>query len=176
MSTDFDIARFHAGDDVYFAELVRSYSPRVRSYLRGFASAAVDADDLLQELWVRAYRKRASFEGRGSFIGWLLMVARNIGLANLKPERAFPAETAITPDPVEDVERAQQQQRLRVAIDELPTRQREVVLLRIVEGKSTREAAQLLGLAEGTIKATLHQAIVNLQTRLKVKNERVSGS
>ena len=59
--------------------------------------------------------------------------------------------------------------RLREVVDTLPPRQREVVLLRIVEGKSTAEAAYALGCAEGTVKASLHAALQKLQQTLKEK-------
>jgi RNA polymerase sigma-70 factor, ECF subfamily len=151
-----------------FTQLVRAHSPRLHAHVRRFAVTEADAHDLLQEVWLRAYRKRRTFEGRGSLFGWLLMVARTVGLAELSKRSRQPItkeldDVAAPGDP----DAALLRDRLRDAVLTLTGRQREVVLLRIVEGLSTAETAQLLECAEGTVKATLHQAVRKLQELLR---------
>lgn len=147
---------------------MRAYSPRLRPHLRRYAGVAADASDLLQEIWLRAYRKRHTFEGRGSFFGWLLMVSRTVGMAAVTRRQREPVthdltELAVESDPDAGILR----DTLRHAVLSLPERQRDVVLLRVVEGMSTAETAQLLHCAEGTVKATLHHAIRKLQELLR---------
>jgi RNA polymerase sigma-70 factor, ECF subfamily len=165
-----ELERFHAGDEVLFAELVAVYSPRLLPYLRRYVCAGVDAHDLLQDVWLRAYRKRASFEGRGSLFGWLLMVGRTVGLAALAKRGHAPAhhDPRATAGPT-DAEAALLGEHVRSAVLDLPERQRDVVLLRVIEGLSTAETAARMECAEGTVKATLHQAIRTLRAALKEK-------
>lgn len=164
----FDLQRFHAGDEGLFTELVRTHSPRLLPQLRRYAGVDADAHDLLQETWLRAYAKRRSFEGRGSFIGWLLVVARNVGAAAVRRRVRRPV-TEELPDLAapHDQESITLRDSLRDAVLALPERQREVVLLRLVEGLSTTETARLLGCAEGTVKATLHHATRKLRELLR---------
>lgn len=113
------------------------------------------------------FRKRHTFDGRGSLYGWLLAVARTVGLAAVRQRQhhvhdAMP-EIATTADPDSRLLR----DALRSAVLALPERQRDVVLLRLVEGMSTAETARALHCAEGTVKATLHHATRRLQQLLK---------
>jgi RNA polymerase sigma-70 factor, ECF subfamily len=148
---------------------VHEHSPRLLIHLRRYAVAESDTHDLLQEVWLRAYRKRRTFEGRGSFFGWLLMVVRTVGLAAVGKRAREPRTEAlrdvgsVTPR----TDAALLHEALRTAVLELPDRQRDVVLLRLVEGRSTAETARLLQCAEGTVKATLHHATRRLQELLK---------
>ncbi len=65
--------------------------------------------------------------------------------------------------------------RVRAAVEELPPRQREVVTLRIIEGMSTRETAEIMGCAQGTVKASLSQAIGKLRDRLVAEGMQTHG-
>jgi RNA polymerase sigma-70 factor (ECF subfamily) len=165
---DLDIERFHAGDERLFADLVTTYSPRLWPQLRRYAGVNADARDLLQEVWLRAFDKRRTFDGRGSFIGWLLAVCRTVGIAAVRKRMREPVtedltEVAARSDPDAGLLR----ETLRDAVLALPERQRDVVILRLVEGRSTAETARLLQCAEGTVKALLHQATRKLRECLK---------
>jgi RNA polymerase sigma-70 factor (ECF subfamily) len=161
---DFDLERFYSGDDSLFAELVTLHSPRLLRHLQQYAGPRVDALDLLQEVWLRAFQKRHTFEGRGSFIGWLLMVGRTVGIGAVRKRTREPSTQELTD--VAAPGRAHSD-RLRDAVLTLPERQRDVLLLRLVEGLSTTETARRLRCAEGTVKATLHQATRKLREHLK---------
>lgn len=169
-----DIERFHSGDERLFAELVRLYSPRLVPHLRRYAGAEADVSDLLQDVWLRAFNKRRGFDGRGSLFGWLLTICRTVGLAAVgRRDDAIDVDAidqlAIAHELEPAVFRTSEYRRVRAAVDALPARQREVVLLRITEDRSTAEAARILGVAEGTVKASLHVAIHRLREILKEK-------
>ena len=155
-----------------FERLVRDYSPRLLPVLRRYAPGRQHVEDLLQEVWLRAFQKRHTFSGRGSLLGWLLTICRTVGLAGAGA-RAATGLAALDASVAEGVAPAREYtdelERLRAAIDRLPDRQREVVLLRVVEGRSTADAARILQCAEGTVKAALHQAIDKLYDALKEK-------
>ena len=172
----FDLERFHAGDELLFTNLVRLYSPRLLPYLRRYAGGNTDANDLLQEVWLRAYRKRETFLARGSFFGWMLTVSRTVGMAALNKRRRNRVTERLPEIPVaDDPDKGLSGDRLsgllndavREVILALPERQREVVMLRLIVGLSTAETAKLLRCAEGTVKATLHQVTRKLQDLLR---------
>lgn len=167
-----DLDGFHAGDVVLFSQLVRIYSPRLLPVLHRYAPTSHDAHDLLQEVWLRAFQKRRTFSGRGSLFGWLLTLCRTVGLAAVAKrarEAVIAADLTEADAPTVANEYNDERELLRAAIMALPDRQREVVLLRVVEAKSTTETAVILQCAEGTVKATLHQAIRKLHDMLKEK-------
>ncbi len=163
-----DLDLFVAGDETHFAELVRTYSPRLLPHLRRYEGMDADVHDLLQEAWLRAYTKRATFDGRGSFFGWLLMVGRSVGMSAVRRRSHRPVTADISDVAAEfDPYGAILRDTLRDAVLSLAERQRDVVLLRLVEGLSTAETARRLQIAEGTVKATLHQATRKLRELLK---------
>jgi RNA polymerase sigma-70 factor, ECF subfamily len=163
-----DLDRFHAGDEALFTALINTYSPRLVPQLRRYADSNEDLHDLLQEVWLRAHEKRRSFDGRGSFIGWLLTVARTVGMTAIRKRSREPmTETLYDTATRDDRDLIDLRDLLREAVLALPARQREVVMLRLIEGHDTADTARLLGCAEGTVKATLHQATRKLREQLK---------
>lgn len=161
---DFDLDRFHSGDESLFAELVTIHSPRLLRHLQQYTGRRIDNRDLLQEVWLRAFQKRHTFDGRGSFIGWMLMVSRTVGITAVRKRTREPSTQELSD--VAAPESAHPDQ-LREAVLALPERQRDVLLLRLVEGLSTSDTARRLRCAEGTVKASLHQATRKLREHLK---------
>ncbi len=165
-----DLDRFHSGDERLFTELVRSYSPRLLPHLRRYSqSADVDVNDLLQEVWLRAFQKRRGFDGRGSLFGWLLTICRTVGMSAVRKHTPVTSGAELTAVSSPDVDRNLERTRLREAVDELPARQRDVVILRVIEDRSTAETARILGCAEGTVKASLHAAMHKLKQTFREK-------
>jgi RNA polymerase sigma-70 factor, ECF subfamily len=167
-----ELARFHAGDALLFRDLYTRHAPVLYGLVRGYARDGDEASDLLQEVWVRIFRKRARFEGRGSFLAWALVLARRVCISRVTTVAARRMEVGM--DALDEIagaappESGTEQTRglLREALFSLSDRQREVVVSRLVEGLNTREVAERLGCAEGTVKATLHQALARLRTLL----------
>lgn len=184
MSSD-ELERFHRGEETTFCALVETHSPRLLAIAGGFASSRADAHDLVQETWVRAYAKRRSFEGRGPLLAWLCAICRNVCVSRsrtgargewMSPSSGraggqtdatgagWRAPSPMRPDAA--LETAEIGRAVRTALLELPDRQRVVVIYRLLEDRTTRETAELLGCAEGTVKATLHHALANLERHL----------
>ena len=161
-----DPAAFRAGDERTFRELVRSESGRLLAIVRAYAGDADEADDLLQQSWIRIWRSREQFDGRGSLTGWMMTVCRNTCLARARRRAPLPV-------PVPDIASAEREPHVGLdsaindAIAGLAPRERDVVLLRLMQGYSTREAAERLACAEGTVKATLHRATTKLRELLR---------
>ncbi len=170
-----EIQKFHAGDERLFRHLVEELSPRLLAVTRSFSRDLDEAHDLLQETWQRAYVKRKSFRGDGSLFAWLYAVCRNVCLADLGRRRARgrlseefdPLEATAPSNPAMTAERGQLSRFVHRAVMDLPERERAVVILRLLEGLTTRETAAALGCAEGTVKAALHHALKKLEATME---------
>ncbi len=135
-----------------------------------------EAHDLVQETWVRAYAKRATYAGTGTLLGWLYAVCRNVCRAAVSSgsqrqrlaTEAGGWEVTELQGPDRAAERGCLRDSIHQALAELPERERDIVILRLLEGRSTRETAEVLGCAEGTVKAALHHAIKKLERSMEV--------
>jgi RNA polymerase sigma-70 factor (ECF subfamily) len=129
------------------------------------------AADATQETGLRFLRQLAQFRGESQLQTWSLGIALNVvrelrrkkmGGVELDEE----AEVRSDVDPVADLQKLDDRQRLREAMSGLSSRQREVLTLRYFEDLSTEETATAMNCAAGTVKATLHQALRALKARL----------
>ncbi|MEE9133667.1 MAG: RNA polymerase sigma factor [Gemmatimonadota bacterium] len=174
--TTSELQRFYAGEEALFRRLVDDHSPHLLALVRSFAVDLDEAHDLVQETWQRAYAKRMSYSGSGPLLGWLYAVCRNVCLASVRKQaarRRTELDGVASSDfaaayPDETAERAELRRSIKRALMELPDRERDVVVLRMLEQKSTRETAEALGCAEGTVKAALHHALKKLQVAMEV--------
>jgi len=148
---------------------IRDYTPRLLAVAEAYASGPVEAEDLLQEVWVRAFTHAPGRSPGVPLLAWLTVVTINAGRDHRRRVRrreqlqrlAAPfALTTIRPVPMPGLH---PRSRLWFAVGQLPALQREVVILRIVEGLSTAEVARVLGRAEGTVKASLSRALASLR-------------
>jgi RNA polymerase sigma-70 factor (ECF subfamily) len=176
------IRRARAGDQEAFAELVMTHAERVYRALRRFGLDAGDADDVAQEVFLRAWRGLARFEERAQFSTWLYRIAFNEAQRRLSRRalpRAEPVPDSDAPDPVaglpEPVESgpearalaAEFERRLDAALDELPPEWRAAVVLRDIEGLSTHDAAEVVGVGEAAFKSRLHRGRMQLRALLE---------
>ena len=168
-----EVVRFRAGDVAALGALVARWSPYLLAVARAYAPDDDAARDLVQQAWVRIQERRESFDGRGSLLGWMLAVCRHECLARLRHERARAtaeatyAGTAAGEQPPDEVALGDHDRAsVHAALAALPPRQRDAVILRLLDGRSTRDTAALMGCAEGTVKALLHQGVTNLRARL----------
>lgn len=170
-SAGFDRERFHAGDRALFRHLVRETSPRMLRVIRGYARDDDHAADLLQVCWIRIYRKRARFSGTGSFLGWALTVCRNVCRTEARKRRPGPHVRLDdhgelpdrTPGPAEQLQRQERAAALYAALERLRARERDAILLRILEGRSTAEVAQLLAVKEVSVRSLIHRGLKKLR-------------
>ena len=143
-----------------FSSWVQPHVPAMQR----FAARLVDpseADDVVQEALVRAWRRWSTYDGRrGEPTGWLLAIvadrARRHRTRTRVPEPAEPREQAAPPDAAPDLD-------LERAIVQLSGRQRTAVELYYFVGADVATCAQAMGCAEGTVRATLHQARARLR-------------
>jgi RNA polymerase sigma-70 factor (ECF subfamily) len=174
------IQRARAGDQDAFADLVSRHADRVDGVLRRFGLDPGEADEVAQEVFVRAWRGLAQFEQRSQFSTWLYRIAFNETqrrLARRSPPRAGPDPDredpiAALPESAEFGPEAQTldrelEQTLERALDQLPADWRAAVVLRDIEGLSTHEAAGIVGLREGAFKSRLHRGRMRLRDLLE---------
>lgn len=158
------VARVLAGDRMLFELLMRRHNQRLFRIARAIVRDDAEAEDIVQEAYVRAYAALAKFEGRASVATWLSRIALHEALRRRRRLRrqvtAGPMNEA--PDPVEEPSagsaRAEARALLGEAIDALPARLRAVVMLRLVEGLAVRETAECLHMSEANVKVSLHRA------------------
>jgi RNA polymerase sigma-70 factor, ECF subfamily len=175
--TQEELVRFRAGDPAHFRLLVERYSPRLLAYATHLTGERASAHDLVQESWLQAYRRRESFTGEGVFLGWLIAIAYHRFVSDhrrdARRESRLPAvvvegSTHVEAATVsEHAENAELRRAIAAALAELPPRQRDVVVRRLLEDRSVRETAAELGIAEGTVKAALHHGLAKLRNLLR---------
>lgn len=167
------IRRVLDGETAAYEVLVRRYQQTVFRLAQRMTRNAEDARDLAQEAFVQAYRSLAGFRGHASFSTWLYRIAMNLCLSHLKAtRREDPVEVdAGVADARDDSLTAlladERDRALAAAIEQLPPQQRATLTLRVHQGLSHREIAEVLDCAEGTAKANYFHAIRTLQRRLE---------
>jgi len=170
--------RFRSGDEHVFNALFTTYSPRLLGAALRITPDRRQAHELVHDTWVQAFKNRKSFRGDGSILGWLLMILRNQQRATYRTETRHHARQEYyatsgaglmdaTADLDSRIDATRRRAQLLDALAELGERQRDVVVLRILEGCSVAQTAQSLGIAEGTVKATLAQALGRLRERMR---------
>ncbi|HET7023665.1 MAG TPA: RNA polymerase sigma factor [Gemmatimonadales bacterium] len=149
---------------------MREYTPRLLAVVQAFASAEVEAEDLLQEVWLKAYRSALVRAPDVPVVGWLTVIALNVGRDHVRRRgrrerlRRLWGWTALQRTvPTPEFGELHPRSRLWLAVGRLPTVQRQVVILRVVEGLSIAETARILGRAEGTVKASMSRALQTLR-------------
>ena len=161
-----------AGDLVAFERLYRDNERRVFALCMRLSSDPALAEELTQEVFIRAWRKLGSFRGHSAFSSWLYPLTVNVALAERRSRRRRLARIVPTPDgdtPEGPALPATPEAGfdLEKAMAALPPGARNVFVLHDVEGRTHDEIASLLGLAAGTSKAQLHRARKLLREALK---------
>ena len=167
------IARVLAGDRGSFEVLMRRYNRRVYRAARAVVRDEGEAEDVVQDAWVRAYTHLRQFSGRSSFATWLTRIAFHESLArrryrvrHLPLDEHAAALPASTRPPDQEVGAQQVASALESAMDALPVPYRMAFVLRDLEGLGTAETAACLEVPEATVKTRLHRARALLRSRL----------
>lgn len=164
------LSRVKTGDTRAFEELYRRYSSRIFSLTLRMVRNRADAEDLLQEIFLHAYDKLPSFEGRSAFGTWLHRLAINRCLDHLR-SRAAREQTRNEPlDTTTIVGRHARGTRaleLERAIAELSPTTRAAFLLHDVQGYGHKEVGEIMGVAVGTSKSLVHRARTKLREILR---------
>jgi RNA polymerase sigma-70 factor (ECF subfamily) len=173
------VSRAKRGDRAAFGRLVRRHQARVFALGVRWLSNADDADDLVQETFVRAWQALGGFDETRAFLPWLMTIAAN--RARTKASARRPAEE---PDeslvwegasPADETEGALLARDVGAAVDGLPEEQRVVLHLRAVDGLSYREIAQALDVPVGTVMSRLARAREALRARLAARGYAPEG-
>jgi RNA polymerase sigma-70 factor (ECF subfamily) len=158
------------GDDEAFRALCGRYGPVLSAYLAGRTPATADADDLLQEVLLKAYRGLHGLRSRQAFGAWIVKIARReLAEFHRSRRRDGPiAEDAATAKP-DLIEAREVSALVLAALGELKDGYREVVYLRLVEEWSTAEIAMKLGMREGSVRMRAARGIAMLREKLNRK-------
>jgi RNA polymerase sigma-70 factor (ECF subfamily) len=165
-----DVARVLAGDLGAFEGIVRRWQRRLVSLAWRFCRDRARAEDMAQEAFLRAYRSLATFRGASSFSTWLTAIALNTYRSRWRADgppllSLDPALQASGATPLEDLQETQRHEYVRRAVLSLPERYREAIVVYYFEEKDVAQAAEVLGIAEGTLKARLHRGRELLRRR-----------
>jgi len=175
--------RFQAGEEACFEELVERHKQRVFRTAYRFLGVRQDAEDIAQEVFLRVYRARDTYEPRARFTTWLYAICRNTCFKRLRKQSGSPVSLsdeveledgsaprqladARAPSPLESALRDERAALVKQAIEALPTSQRMALVLCKYEGLSYAEIAEAIGRSEKAVKSLLHRARQNLKEML----------
>jgi RNA polymerase sigma-70 factor, ECF subfamily len=161
-----------AGDVERYAELVGRYRDRYARYAARMLGSVDAAEDAVQDAFVRAYDRLAECRDPDKFVGWFFLILRNRCFAERRKSRtSVPLEAAgavaAADRPDGAVETAERRQALQRALLELTPEQREVFVLKHVEGLSYDEIATRVGTTVPSLKMRMHRAYDRLREQLK---------
>jgi RNA polymerase sigma-70 factor (ECF subfamily) len=177
------VSRTQAGDARAFDELVVKYSPRLYGLVYNMTSNHEDANDLLQEVFAKAYRSISGFRGKSSFYTWIHSIAVNMTInflkkrgrrfqmslddvdLNIQNDKEF-IELTATASPVRQADLGELQLKLNEAMGKLSPEHRAVVTMFDIQGMPHAEISKILGVSEGTIRSRLFYAHRQLQAHL----------
>ncbi len=171
------IAEALRGSASAFGQLVRKYRQRLVRAMICLAGSREDANDVVQNAFVRAYTKLHRYHGRGSFYAWLYRVAANEAshhrarrrpaLSLERSREALNAEPADPrPEPAEQLEQDRRCRKIYQAVEDLGHDQRTVLKLRAFDGCHYDAIARKLGLSVSTVRGRLHMARSTLRREL----------
>jgi RNA polymerase sigma-70 factor (ECF subfamily) len=165
------VGRVRAGETALFAVIMRRYNRRLYRVARAILGDDSEAEDVMQDAFVRSYMHLAQFDGRAKFSTWLTKIAVYEAGRRARDRRRF-VEVDAMKEPGSDARLLDSQKPLQdqelltralgvaleAAIERLPDTYSSVFMLREVEGLSTAETAECLGLTDETVKVRLHRA------------------
>ena len=177
------IARTQAGDAAAFDELIVKYSPRLYGLVYNMTSNHEDTNDVMQDVWSKAFRSIKGFRGKSSFYTWIHSIGVNMTInflkkrgrrvhlslddvdAGVQNDKEFIELTAGS-TPVREADLGELQKRLNEAMQKLSHDHRAVVTMFDIQGMPHAEIAKILGISEGTVRSRLFYAHRQLQNFL----------
>ena len=163
------VARAQLGDEQAFQWLVHHYTPRLLWFVRKIGLSPVNADDVVQNVWLAAWSSLHRLRKVDRFRSWLYGIARNKALQYVAQVREVPiANFESVPDAPDDSFFERYMPHLNEALDRLSVIHREILALRFLEEMTFEELSEATGTSVGTIKSRLHNAKVALREKLEV--------
>ena len=171
------LARAQGGDVSAFERLSGAYADRLFMLLLRLLGDRGEAEDVAQEVMLRAWQGIARFRGQSSYFTWLYRIAVNEANRVLEKKARRPAGVSIgthelqlpasaAHDPSRQAENSELRRALVEALAQLPPPLRTAIVLRDVEGLSTQEAAEIAGVSQAAFKSRLHQARLRVRTAI----------
>ena len=164
------VNRVRAGETALYEVIMRRYNQRLYRVARAILHNDAEAEDVMQDAYVRAYTHLGQFAARSPFSSWLTRIAVNEALARRRLSKQhqevdateFDGEISMqdlykSPDPEQNASGAQLREFLEQAVLELPEQYRTVIMLRDIEELSTAETADALDLSVENVKIRLHR-------------------
>lgn len=178
------VAKAQKGDAAAFDELVVKHTPKLYGLIYHMTSNHEDTNDLLQDVFSKAYRSIKRFRGKSTFYTWIYSIATNMTLNFLKKRNRRKAmslddvdlgiendkdfiEITSKSDPIREANIHELQKRLNEALLELSEDHRAVVVMYDIQGMPHKEISKVLGVSEGTIRSRLFYAHRQLQNYLE---------
>jgi RNA polymerase sigma-70 factor, ECF subfamily len=177
------VARTQSGDASAFDQLVVKYTPRLYGLVYNMTSNHEDTNDLLQDVFAKAYKAIRGFRGKSSFYTWIHSIAVNMTLnflkkrsrryhlslddvdASIQNDKEF-LELTATSSPVREADLSELQRRLNEAMMKLSDEHRAVVTMFHIQGMPHAEISKILRVSEGTVRSRLFYANRQLQNYL----------
>lgn len=180
------VRRARARDEAAIRSIMQANNRRLYRLARGILRNDSEAEDVVQETYVRAFTHLDDFRGDSSLATWLARIAMNEALGRLRRQRPSVDLNSLAPGvleaqiiqfphsaPSEDPEKSMAQRQIQHvvehAIDELPDGFRIVFITRVIEGMNVEETADILGLKPQTVKTRLHRARTLLRDNVEKK-------
>lgn len=165
------ILRAKEQDAGAFRTLVERYMRQTYNVAYNLVRNHEDAEDVSQEAFVRIYRSLDTFRGDAEFSTWIHRITVNVALDRIKQRTTKEKRELRNIDMVEPVftqsgENADVTMHIERALHELPTLQRAVVILRHINGLSTKKVGEILQCSEGTVKTHLHRGLKKMKVSL----------
>jgi RNA polymerase sigma-70 factor (ECF subfamily) len=169
------VARCVAGEAEAFKELYDAHATRLYNLAYRMAGTAVEAEDLLQEIFLQAFRKLSSYKGESTIGTWLYRLAVNLCLDRLRSRQGRMDRVTVVLDgeggqaggpAVRRIDSVVLRLDLERAIEQLPASYKAAFLLHDVEGFEHHEVGAMLGIAEGTSKSLVHKARLRIRAVL----------
>lgn len=163
------IARFRAGDMLAVETLFWRYADGVLAYATRLLGSRTDAEEVLSEVFIRAFESCLGYRAEGTFKAWLFRIARNCCIDRLRQPRLLPLEDGSE----KGADRGTADIELRIAVqralERLPEEYQTVLLLCDVEEFTAKEVAEMLGRSVPSVKGMLYRARAALRDELSVE-------
>ncbi len=173
LSDEEAIERVRNGETALYEVIMRRYNQRLFRVARAITGDDAEAEDVMQEAYVRAFAHLRQFEGRARFSTWLTKIAVYEAIMRARKRKRYDSIESFPElraprlgDPERQAGNAELRQALETAIASLPEHYRSVYLLRDVEELDTSETAACLGITARTVKVRLHRARAKLRSQL----------
>lgn len=172
------VARCQRNEGRAFDELVARHQDRVFSAVSRFCGNVEDAADIVQRAFINAFRKIGDFKGDSAFSTWIYRIAFNQAISfrreNRRPSVSIYSkddekvvEPAVEENPTEKMEGEETRKKVQQALDLLEEGDRQIILLKDLQGHSYDEIADIMQIPKGTVRSRLHRARLELKAKLK---------